>query len=89
MASGPLPSGAGATGLKMFIYAVGQKQQQQQQQEEVSFLAQLVLVNETGEITVTVKNNSTGALSPAEAAKILLVQIIASLAAFRPINSLV
>jgi hypothetical protein len=88
MASGPLPSGAGATGLKMFIYAVGQKQQQQQQ-EEVSFLAQLVLVNETGEITVTVKNNSTGALSPAEAAKILLVQIIASLAAFRPINSLV
>jgi hypothetical protein len=86
MASGPLPPGAGATGLKMFIYAVGQMQQQQ---EEVSFLAQLVLVNETGEITVTVKNNSTGALSPSEAAKILLVQIIASLAAFRPINSLV
>jgi hypothetical protein len=82
MASGPLPPGGPQTGLKLFVYAVG-RLQSASAGPEASFLAQMVQVNETGAVSVTVKTDSTG-LSATDAATQFVSLLISSLASFIP-----
>ena len=86
MASGPLPAGGASTGLKLFVYAVGRMipaTTTPGDSPEVNFLAQVVQLNETGEVTVTIKTDSSS-LPASEAAKQLVALMVHALAAFQP-----
>lgn len=81
MASGPLPPGGTQTGLKLFVYAVGKQAALGAAAQELSFLAQLVLINETGAVNVTVKTDSS-TLPPAVAATHFVSLVLSSMQSF-------
>lgn len=76
MASGPLPAaaGGGCTGLKLFIYGIDAG--------GISYVAQVMQVNETGQITVIIKTDIDDGASVAAIRFAEL--IIRSLAPFSP-----
>ena len=96
MASGPLPPGGAQTGMKLFVYGVGKAAASgsiagsQDPGAEINFLAQMVLVNETGAVSVTVKTDSAGAagvgpgagVPASEAANQFVGLVIAALSSF-------
>jgi hypothetical protein len=81
MASGPLPPGGAQTGLKLFVYAAGRLPTAPAGAPESSFLAQVVQVNETGAVNITVKTDST--MPPAtEAAAQFVTLVLTALSVF-------
>jgi hypothetical protein len=82
MASGPLPPGGSTTGLKLFVYAVG-RPAGSTAGPDMSFLAQVVQVNETGTVSAVVKTDAT-ALPATEAATQFVSLVLASLSSFGP-----
>jgi hypothetical protein len=82
MASGPLPAGGSTTGLKLFVYAVG-RPAGSTAGPDMSFLAQVVQVNETGTVSAVVKTDAT-ALPATEAATQFVSLVLASLSSFGP-----
>lgn len=85
MASGPLPPGGTQTGLKLFVYAVGRPAVATAgaAPAEMSFLAQVVQVNETSAVSVTVKTDAT-VVPATEAATQFVSLVLAALAPFAP-----
>ena len=84
MASGPLPPGGTTTGLKLFIFGVGLTSAAAAAGgAEVSFLAQVIQVNETGDVSVTIKTDSS-VIPAVDAARQFVGLVVTGLAPWRP-----